>query len=146
MATGRPLDSIKKIAKNKEDDAIKVLVRQREILASHRHRLDDLKSYYEEYQQHYIKKSSEGTDIQQVNSYRQFLARLREMIALQAQVVEQSQQVLSEKTVVWNERRAHHKGVEKVIKRQQDGASREEMRREQRDADEIAQHITPKPF
>ena len=139
MTKSQRLKPLAKLAKDDEHSAARVMSECQRRLDAQRARLDDLMTYRQEYDNKLYTTGRSGMEVAALQRYRTFLARLDEVIAMQAEVVERVQEEYDQKNSVWSDARARHKSLDKAVAHHRSREAARHERREQQQNDERAQ-------
>ena len=143
MKKSQRLAPVIKVAKNREQDAAKALSESRRIVEKNEAKLNELLAYQQEYTKRYEEIGRNGMEINKINEYRQFLARLNEAISGQRELIKFKQSEVDKKNQTWNQTRVKHKSIDKMVTRHRTDERHDEDRREQGEADDRSQHVKP---
>lgn len=102
-------------------------------------RLRDLQQYHDEYLRGFEQRARTGQSASSLRDYQQFLARLKEAIRQQEQLVQQSREAVAGSRQRWQSAARQVKAVDSVVGRWQGDERRREERLDQKDSDERAQ-------
>ena len=130
---------IHKIASQKERKAAADLgesIKQRDEAEQ---RLNELRSYLEEYLERFAKATRNGLARNQIMEYQVFIAKLETAITQQEEVVTQVQQDFDSSKARWRGRYTKTKAMENAIERMQEAEQKDHDRKEQADSDDRAQ-------
>lgn len=103
-------------------------------------RLNELRSYRNEYRQQADALGSAGIPAARYIEMQRFLGSLNAAIEQQQLVVEQATRLCEEKRRRWHEARTKSKSIDKVVQHYVQHEQHEESRREQKETDEVAQN------
>ncbi|MEA5444261.1 flagellar export protein FliJ [Gammaproteobacteria bacterium AB-CW1] len=131
------LKPVQKLAGQGEKDASRALGQSQQALAEQEARLEQLRSYREEYRQMFEGKDR-AVDPRRLRDERAFLARLDEVIRQQEGVVQSNMAEFEDKREGWIEARSRVNALDRAAERYRSGEQREQDKREQRDQDELA--------
>lgn len=140
MKRSQRLQPVAEMASNRQQEAARVLTRNETLLNEELQRLEELRSYREEYVDR-LQHSSQSMVGLGVREYRLFLQRLGEAIDLQAVQVEQMRRRVEESRLQWAQQRAQEQVVGKVIDRMAAEERAQLERREQAGMDELSQRF-----
>lgn len=138
------LEPVVKLAENREQEAARALGDAQSSLAQAEEKLQELKTYREEYVQRFHANGAVGMSAVQMGDYRLFLSKLSRAIEQQAELVEQAAATVAQQRQQWFSQRGKVKMLDNVVSRYQADEQRVSDRKEQREQDEHAQHM-PKP-
>lgn len=139
MTKSQRLEPLAKLAKDDEHGAARVMSECLQRLDVQRARLDDLRSYRQDYDNKLHATGRTGMEAGALQRYRAFLAKLDEVIALQEQVVARLQEEYDQKSSLWSNARARHKSLDKAVAHHRSQEAARHERREQQQNDERAQ-------
>jgi flagellar FliJ protein len=140
MKRSQRLQPVAEMASNRQQEAARVLTRHETLLNEELQRLEELKSYRDEYVDR-LQHSSQNMVGLDVREYRLFLQRLGEAIDLQVVQVEQMRRRVEESRLHWAQQRAQEQVVGKVIDRMAAEERAQLERREQASMDELSQRF-----
>lgn len=143
MTKSQRVKPVIKVAKNRENEAARVLADGQRIVQERRQRLAELRSYREEYRNKYRKQGSDGMNAQQLRTFRNFLAKLDQAVEQQEQQVQAAQRDLEQKKSQWLEKHFRTQALDNVRNRYLTQEQRQEQRAEQKDTDERSQKKMP---
>jgi len=136
MSRSKRLQPLAQIADQKQQDAARLLKQSREELGRYEARLVELRSYRQEYVSRFQQAGNGGMGAGQMKDYLVFLGKLDEAVRqLDALILDTRLQCDSKKTD-WMASRARFRALDEVITRHLKEERRDELRREQRQADE----------
>ena len=115
------------------------LVASEERLAECERKLEELRQYEQDYREGFNARATAGMGGRGLRDYQLFLARLREAIRQQIQLVNAARTERDAQQEHWREAARRHKGIDHVVANWQAEERRDVERREQRDSDERAQ-------
>ncbi len=139
MTKSQRLKPLAKLAKDDEYSAARLMSECQRRLDEQRARLDDLMAYRQDYDNKLYTSGRSGMEAGALLRYRTFLARLDEVIAMQAGVVERIQAEYDQKSSAWSDARARHKSLDKAVAVHRSREAARLERREQQQNDERAQ-------
>lgn len=139
------LEPVVKLAENEEQQAALALGDAQSSLAQAEERLEELRSYREEYINRFHANGAVGMSAVQMGDYRLFLSNLSRAIEQQTELVEQAAAVVEQQRQQWFSQRGKVKVLDNVVSRYQADEQRVLEKKEQREQDEHAQHM-PKSF
>lgn len=142
MASSRSkrLQPVSRLAKDKEKKDSQSLAAARGELESQQKKLDELLSYKEEYLIDFNRRAQRGVSGAQISQYRQFIVRLDEAIDHQQKLVIQSKTKVQQSIQVWQESRGRAQALENVIDKAEHEERKRQDKKEQIQADELAQN------
>lgn len=136
MGKSKRIEPIANLAKNSERDAAKALGDALRQLNEQLEQLDNLNNYKLDYNQRLSSSGSKGMNVQTMNEYREFIAKLTLAIEQQQQVIEQAKQVLEEKKRFWFARRGRYKALDSVLDRYIQNEQKQLDKKDQRELDD----------
>ncbi len=141
MANSRSkrLQPVSRLAKDKEKKDSQSLAAARGELESQQKKLDELLSYKEEYLIDFNRRAQRGVNGAQISQYRQFIVRLDDAIDHQQKLVIQCKTKVQQSVQVWQESRGRAQALENVIDKAENEERKQQDKKEQRQADELAQ-------
>jgi len=132
------MQSIAGLAKNKEQNAARLLGQKQQFLEQQCERLKELESYREEYARKFQSHSSLGLDARRMNEYRVFLEKLNMAIVQQREHITQATGDCDICQKSWMNTRIHSKALDKVVDRFKIEEMKQQDKREQNELDERA--------
>lgn len=119
-----------------EQDAALLYQQARTDLESQRQSLDRMRVYREEYLQRFQAAGSSGMTGDQIKDYRRFIAKLDQAIGQLEVQIGACERTCEQRRRDWLSRRTRTKVLDQVITRYQAEEAWDELRREEREADE----------
>jgi flagellar FliJ protein len=119
------------------------LVATEDRLAECERKLEELRQYEHDYRQGFNLRATAGMGGRGLRDYQLFLARLREAIRQQTQLVSNARAERDAQQEHWREAAVRHKAIDHVVTNWQAEERRHVEHREQRDSDERAQRRSP---
>ena len=141
MKKSQRMNTIVKLAKNREHDAVAMLNRSRQELEEREDQLQELQQYQHDYMRRLESLGGSGADIGKINEYRRFINQLSGAITLQQQLIEESRQELAIKNQSWHEARLDSRVLGNYQLRCKTQEYQMLLKQEQKESDEKAQHI-----
>ncbi len=138
MKKSRRMQTLVKLARLEEEQAVLRLSEARALYAGQVNRLRELESYHREYTQRMAQLGGTGTDIARLNEYRAFIHQLGEALKIQRQQVAEAREALERQDQSWMEARTHHKALGNYRQRCQREEDLLQAKREQKESDERA--------
>ena len=135
---------VQRIAKSREQKAARKLGSSQRNARDQQARLDELRSYHEEYLTRFHGAAQAGISASQLQEYRAFLSKLEAAIKAQEQVVAASQVECSDHKQQWQQKRVRTEALGKVMERFQRDEQRIRDSREQKEQDDRNQRGTPR--
>jgi flagellar FliJ protein len=142
MTRAKRLDTILRLAADRERDAAGALARSRGQVAAEEQRLDMLLGYRAEYEERFQVSGAGGMDIRRLQEYRAFLDRIGRAIEHQRQVLATAQQHMDLERQRWLDETRRAQSLGRVQERLRDTEQRSADAREQRETDERAGAVT----
>ncbi len=133
------LRPVAEVAQRREQDAARVLKESRDTLRQYETQLENLKAYRQEYVLGFQEASVSGMGAGRMKDYLVFLSKLDDAINQLEAVMATTREDCERDRTQWVAKRARLKALDEVIARFRMEERRDEIRREQRDADERAQ-------
>ena len=128
---------IHNLAQQKQDVAAQSLGKIQSELNSHHLKLTELIQYYDDYQMRFAQQAVNGMNINQVQSYQNFISQLEIAINEQKKQVNRVTEACDLSRDDWKQERQKTQVLEKTIERFQKQESKENNRKEQRRTDEF---------
>ena len=144
MMRSKRLDTVLRIAEDRERDAVGVLAESRGRLVAQEQRLEMLLGYRAEYEGRFKERGAEGMAMGQLLEYRAFLDRLNRAIEQQRAALTEAQQRMKVDRQHWLEEARRAQSLGKVQERLRGDERRSADAQEQRETDERA-GIAPRP-
>jgi flagellar FliJ protein len=138
------MQPVQRVAQGRERDAMHKLGQSQQHLDSQLARLEELRSYREQYSRDFAASGESGLDATRLRDYRAFLGRLGEAIRQQEALVDRHRSQHEKNRQHWVETRTHSQAVDKVVDRYRELERQQQERREQREHDERSQRIPQK--
>jgi flagellar FliJ protein len=143
MTREERLQPVADLAKDREDQAALTLARHRQRHDEQQRSLAELQQFQREYHERFQALSRGGISVQRLNEYRRFDDKLRQAIAQQGRVVEESRRQLELLSRHWSEASSRRQALDKTIERFHGETVRRAGRKEQREMDDRAQRSGP---
>jgi len=146
VTRSKRMQSVADLAKNREDNAARVLGERRKFLEQQKQRLAELMMYREEYAIKFQSTGNQGLTISQLNEYRHFLIKLNMAIVQQRTHIDMATddcQLFQQK---WLDSRSHTQALDKVVERYRNQEIKVLERKEQKELDESAARLGLSPF
>ena len=141
MNSCKRMQPVAEMAQQQADTAALSVAECNRVYATMREQLDELLSYRDDYASGLQQKSCQGFNALQIKDYQLFLERLNKAIEQQQDVLNSAGVQLAASKQVWIEKRQRAKAIDSVVCRYQQVEQREQLRREQHEGDEHAQHF-----
>lgn len=138
MMRSKRLDSVLRMAGDREREAAGALAQSRNRLAAQEQRLAMLLDYRAEYEERFKVRGAGGIGIGQLQEYRAFLDRLSRAIEHQRKTLAQAQQQMDLDRQCWLDETRRAQSLGKVQERLRDDEQRGIDAQEQRETDERA--------
>ena len=142
MTKSQRFKPVVEVAESRELAAAKVFGEAQRILRERREKLQELFTYREEYAQKFLQTGAIGMSANEMQSFRNFLAKLDAAIAQQQQLVANAMKTLEEKKRLWLLQNSKKQTLEKVVDKYREQENHANSKKEQREADERAQRRT----
>lgn len=130
------LEGVLQIAESKESSAAAVYSKRRQDWEFNRARLDELRSFRDDYQTPSAKQTAD-----QFQSTRQFLSQLSAAIEQQEEQVEQLLEQVQETETDWTERRRERMSVAKAMEKRLAARQKRQAQLEQKSMDELGHRL-----
>jgi len=141
MKKSQRMNTIVKLARHREHDAVAMLNRCRQELEEKEGQLQELQQYQHDYMRRLESLGGGGADISKINEYRRFISQLSGAIALQQKLVEENRHELALRSQSWHEARLDFRVLGNYQQRCKTQEYQALMKQEQKESDERAQHI-----
>ncbi|MFZ2208433.1 MAG: flagellar export protein FliJ [Porticoccaceae bacterium] len=138
MTRSKRLDSVLRMAEDRERDAAGALAQGRNRLAAQEQRLEMLLGYRAEYEARLRVRGAGGMGIGQLQEYRAFLDHLTRAIEHQRKTLAEAQQRVDMDRQHWLDETRRAQSLSKVQERLRDDEQRSAAAQEQRETDERA--------
>lgn len=141
MTRSKRMQSVAGLAKNREDNAARLLGERRKFLEQQKQRLAELMMYREEYAKKFQNTGHQGLTISQLNEYRHFLIKLNMAIVQQREHIDlaiDDCQLFQQK---WLDSRVHTQALDKVVEKYRNHEIKIRERKEQKELDECAARL-----
>jgi flagellar FliJ protein len=138
MTRSKRLDSVLRMAEDRERDAAGALAQGRNRLAAQEQRLEMLLGYRAEYEERLKVRGAGGMGIGQLQEYRAFLDHLTRAIEHQRKTLAEAQQQRDVDRQHWLDETRRAQSLGKVQERLRDDEQRSAAAQEQRETDERA--------
>ena len=144
MAPSKRFKPVQRVAASREQKAARALgLSQREV-REQESRLQELKTYHQEYLERFQGASAAGMSVAQMQEYRAFLGKLERAIGEQEQRLQASRQACSGCRETWQASHQRSRTLGKVMERYQAAEQRQQESREQKEQDDRNQRRGPK--
>lgn len=140
MTRSKRMQPVLRIAAMRERDAARELGNAQRMLQEQEGRLAELRAYQAEYARDFQVQGSAGISAARFQEYQRFMASLNQAIEQQQQVVQNAVRVYAQKQQFWQQAYGKSKSLDKVMERYCTQEQYEQGQREQKAADEMAQH------
>lgn len=141
MTREERLQPVADIAKDREDRAALTLAQHRRRHEEQQRSLAELQQFQREYHERFQALSRDGISVQRLNEYRRFDDKLRQAIAQQGRIIEESRRQLEALGQHWSEASSRRQALDKTIDRFRGETARRAAKKEQRESDERAQRM-----
>lgn len=138
MTRSRRMQPVQRVAHNREQSAVQKLGQSQQYLAAQQAKLDELRSYRDQYTKDFEASGGAGLGATRLRDYRVFLSRLNEAICQQETLLAQCSCQHEETRRQWIQTRTHSQAIDKVVQRFHAEEQRQQERREQKEQDEHA--------
>ena len=135
------MQSVAGIAKNREQNAARILGQKRKHLEEQNAKLEELLGYREEYAKKFHLTGVNGLTARQLNEYRIFLEKLNMAIIQQRERIQQASDDCELFKLSWMKTRTHSKAMDKVVEKHKEGERKAQDKKEQHDLDERAMQM-----
>lgn len=135
------LKSIVKLAKHEEDVAVAELVKIKKILADNKTRYDELDEYRRQYFDKHNLESASGTDVSSLINFKNFMAKLDNVIAQQNKNVESCLVSLDAIEKVWIEKHVYYKKMDDIFNKALVSEKNTRNKKDQKESDDISQTL-----
>ena len=141
MKKSQRLKPVIKVARDREQKAAQAVGESRRLLAKNEAKLAELIAYHQEYSKRYEDSGRDGMEINRLNEFRQFLARLNDAIDNQRALIKLKQSEVDDKNDMWRQTRVKHKSIDNIATRHRTIENHQEDRRQQDESDDRSQHV-----
>lgn len=135
MKKSKRLLKIASLIEHQERQAAEGVGEAKNIVDERSSRLNELESYRDEYIANFQSKVGGTLNVNQLNDYRAFTARLNSAVEQQGQLLKQSRNSLEEKKRAWFVIRNKYQSIEKVAEQSRDAEQLDANRQEQKESD-----------
>ncbi|MFA5627381.1 MAG: flagellar export protein FliJ [Thiohalomonadaceae bacterium] len=139
MSRAKRMQPIVRITQMREEDAARELGKAQRQLKEQKDRLAELCLYRKEYLQTFQAQGSASISAVHFQEFHRFLANLEQAIEQQQLVVQNASRLCAQKNELWQQTHIKSKSMGMVVERYEEQEQYEQGRREQKDADEMAQ-------
>ncbi len=136
MPKSKRIEPIAHLAKTSERDAAKALGEALGQLNEQLEQLNNLKTFKLDYYERLNSSGSKGMNVQTMNEFREFIAKLTLAIDQQENVVQKAKQTLEEKKRFWFSRRGRCKALDSVLDRYIQSEQKHLDKKDQREIDD----------
>lgn len=140
MTRSKRMQPVLRIAEMREQDAAKELGNAQRMLQEQEDRLTELRAYQAEYARNFQVQGSAGISAARFQEFHRFMASLNQAIEQQQVVVQNAARACAQKKQLWQQAYGKSKSLDKVVERYCEQEQYEQGQREQKAADEMAQH------
>lgn len=141
MKKSRRMQTLVKLARIEEEHAVLQYSEARKVYEERLGKLQELESFYREYQQRMDALGGSGTDIGRLNEYRGFVRQIDQAMKIQRQLVAEAGAVLEKHDASWKAARMHHKALDNYRSRCRKEEELDQAKREQKESDERAMRM-----
>jgi flagellar FliJ protein len=134
------MQPVLRVAEMREQAAAKDLGNAQRYLKEQEDRLAELQGYQAEYARNFQAQGSSGISAARFQELQRFLASLSQAIEQQQLMVHNAARACVHKKQLWQQAYGKSKSLDKVVERYSEQEQYEEGQREQKAADEMAQH------
>jgi len=127
---------IRKIAADREQDAVKVLGQSQRVLTEHELKLEQLINYRAEYAKLFQQHGLKGMDGAQLQAYQTFIAQIDTAILQQRRMIEFASEDCHEKRQDWQQHHTRTQVMDKTIDRFKKTEQKQEDKRQQKEEDD----------
>ncbi|MEM9102092.1 MAG: flagellar export protein FliJ [Pseudomonadota bacterium] len=142
MKRSKNLETLLKLAKNRERSAAEQLGKQISEMTLQEKRLSDLEMYRLDYQQRLNRNAQGGIPSHTLQTYFNFIRKIDTAINQQKSVINKCRNNLIEKRQLWQEEHAHTKAITITYENLQSHEKYEEDKKEQKELDDRANNRT----
>jgi len=139
MVPSKRFEPVQRIAKSREDNAARELGHSQRRMQEQENKLEELKSYHQEYLDRFAEASRNGMSASQLQEYRAFMCKLETAIDAQKKVVHASHIECSSCKDEWKQKRVRTQALGKVMDRFETTEKKAAESREQKESDEHGQ-------
>ena len=136
MKKSERMQPIRKLAADREQDAVKALGQSQRALNEHEQKLEQLKNYRAEYAKLFQQHGTQGMDGAQLQAYQTFIAQIDVAIHQQRQMIEFANEDCAEKRQDWQQTHTRTQVMDKAIDRFKQAEQKQEHKRQQKEADD----------
>lgn len=140
MTRSKRMQPIVRVAEMREQAAAKDLGNAQRYLQEQESRLAELQGYQAEYARNFHTLGSQGISAMRFQELQRFMASLNQAIEQQQQMVQNAARACAQKKQLWQQAYGKSKSLDKVVERYSEQEQYEQGQREQKAADEMAQH------
>jgi flagellar FliJ protein len=138
------MQPVQRVAQSREQTAVRKLGQSQQHLAAQKARLEELRTYRDQYAKAFETSGGEGLSAARMRDYRLFLERLNEAIRQQEAIIAQGAAQHEQRREEWVKTRSHSQAVEKAVDRYRREEDRQQQKVEQKEQDEYGQRPTRK--
>ena len=140
MTRSKRMQPVLRIAEMREQTAVKELGNAQRFLKEQEERLSELQDYQAEYARNCHAQGSSGISAARFQELQRFMASLSQAIEQQQQMEQNAARNCMQKKQLWQQAYGKSKSLDKVVERYSEQELYEQGQREQKEADEMAQH------
>jgi len=137
MRNSKQLKTVQKVVAHRECDAAKALADSQRQLDHRRARLEELKSFHDEYNLKLQQAAQTGVGATRLRDHHAFVERLHKAVVEQIRAVQQIEQVVERQRGAWSNMYARSKAVEDLVSRREKQERQDAVRHLEHDAEEI---------
>jgi flagellar export protein FliJ len=140
MTRSKRMQPVVRVAEMREQAAAKELGNAQRYLQEQEDRLSELQGYQAEYARNFHTLGSKGISAARFQELQRFMASLNQAIEQQQQAVQNAVRACAQKKQLWQQAHGKSKSLDKVVEHYCEQEQYEQGQREQKAADEMAQH------
>jgi flagellar FliJ protein len=137
------MQPVKRLSDDRAEAAAKLYAEAQQKLGQQQGRLQQLRSFREEYQQQRLSSAGTGMDGFRLRDYNAFIARIDVAVRHQQEALAQAEAEVARARNQWLEMLGRARAIEKVVENYQSDERRADERKDQRQNDELAQLRRP---
>lgn len=138
MTRSKRIKPVVDVAERREQEQARHLGAAQTELQQHRHKLEQLIQYRDEYARQFENTGNNGLSVARLQDYRVFLNRLNQAIEQQKDVIRQAEQACEQQRQRWLDSRTRAQALDKVADRYQREEAQSRERQAQIETDEFA--------
>ncbi len=140
MTRSKRMQPVLRVAEMREQAAAKELGNAQRFLQEQEERLAELRLYHAEYVRDMHSQGSSGISSARFQELQRFMASLNQAIEQQQQMVHSAARACEHKRQLWQSAYRKSRSLDKVVERYSEQELYEQGQRDQKEADEMAQH------